>query len=312
MKLFKAYQHLDGEPMTERDKLEIDSKSWNEGKWYNFIQPFISTDDSLEDKTLIDVGCNAGLFLHLAKDFGFGSVIGLEPDIPTYERAVFYRGKHNLDYKIINKKIEDCDLPLSDFTVFANSHYYITPEDWKKCIDKLKEKTRYVIIVTAEKKPNKNYAASDLEGIRKDFEGWQEVDVIDIPKDDSPHSRHLTSVCFKNNTLDRVAIDSLDNGNKQLRDFLKELDNGIDVFKTRYYKRLADYRKRTGSKQTVWTDDELKKYMIERVDLYKDIKVNGQKEAITVRSKDNRIVDGNHRHDILRHLGFKTIIQKYE
>lgn len=55
--------------MTERDKKEVGSKFWNQGKWDNFVLPFI--EDDCKDMTLVDVGCNAGLFLKLAKDKGF-------------------------------------------------------------------------------------------------------------------------------------------------------------------------------------------------------------------------------------------------
>lgn len=314
MKQFSEYQKLEGEPMTERDKKEIDSKYWNEGKLYNFVLPFISTDESLEEKTFIDIGCNAGLFLQFAKDFGFGKVIGVEADKETYDRAVNYRDKHNLDYKLINSKFGDCidKLPVSDFIVFANVHYYFTPTEWNEYINKLKNKTIYIIIVTAEKKPNIKYAPSDLESIRKDLKDWQEIDVIDIPKDDTPYSRHLTSIYFKNNLLNRVEIDSLDNGNNQQRDFLKQLDEGINPLETNYYRRLKSYRRHTGSKQEIWSIDKLTKYMQDRVSLYEDIKKNGIMEAIVVKLKNNRITDGNHRHNIAKHLGYRNILIKYE
>ena len=115
-------------------------------------------------------------------------------------------------------------------------------------------------------------------------------------------------MCFKSPAIERVSIDSLDNGNGQQRGFLGELDQGIDVFQTRYCKRLQSYRGRTTSGQQKWTKNELTKYMHERVALYEDIKYNGVYEPLIVRAKDNRIIDGNHRHDILRHLGYKTIL----
>ena len=309
MKKFSEYQYLEGEQKNKRDEQEVGSKFWNEGKWNNFVKPFLPKD--CKEMTLIDVGCNAGLFLKLAKEHGFNGVVGVEPDEEAYDKAIDYRNRNGFNYNIVNKKYGNCidDLPLSDFVIFVNVHYYFTPEEWREYIDKLKEKAEYVIIVTAEKKPNTNFAASDLTGIRKDFEEWQEVKVIDIPKDETPHSRHLTSICFKNNTLEHVNIDELDNGNNQQRGFLEELDLGIDVLKTNYYKRLKDYRKRTGSKQEVWSDDELIKYMYERVALYEDVKKNGLKEAIIV-GKNNRITDGNHRHSIMQYLGYKTIIIK--
>ena len=65
MKDFKTYQYLKGEPMTNRDKTEKDSKFWNEGKWKNFIEPLLPKD--CRDMTFVDVGCNAGLFLKISR-----------------------------------------------------------------------------------------------------------------------------------------------------------------------------------------------------------------------------------------------------
>ena len=125
MKPFETYQYLKGEAMTERDKKDKDSKFWNEGKWEHFIKPLLSDSRG----TFIDVGCNAGVYLELAKEYGFERVIGVEPNKGAFDRAVAYRDKHKLDYEIINKRIEDCadELPLADVVLLANTHYYIRP-----------------------------------------------------------------------------------------------------------------------------------------------------------------------------------------
>ena len=105
----------------------------------------------------------------------------------------------------------------------------------------------------------------------------------------------------------KVSVDSLDNGNAQQRDFLKQIDEGWRPQDTDYYRRYEDYRSKTTSKQKIWSEEKLVKYMQDYVELYEDIKKNGLKEPIIVRRRDNRIVDGNHRHEIFRHLGYKEI-----
>ena len=310
MKPYPTYQHIEGEPMTERDKQEIGSKYWNKGKWDNFVVPFLKGD--LTEQTFIDVGCNLGLFLRLAREKRFEKVIGLESDMQTYNKAIMLRDNKNYDYDIMNLKAEECIdfIPLADITLLANSHYYIGIDHWQKYVDKLQYKTCYCIIITAEKKPNSKQAPSDIDGIKHSFKNWKEIGMIDMPKDNTPHSRHLTSICFKSPSMERVPINSLDNGNAQQKDFLKQLDKGIDLFNTDYYRRLKDYRKKTTSKQKVWDDDELTKYMYDRVKLYRDIRNYDMTSAIEVRAKDNRIIDGNHRHNIIRHLGKTSIIVK--
>ena len=308
MKPFEKYQYTGGE-MSKRDKEEVGSKFWNEGKWENFVVPFLPRN--CKGKTLIDMGCNIGLFLKLAKDEGFDKVIGVDSNKGAMEGALVYRKDNLRTYDIHHLSMENSldKLPVAHFTIMANVHYYFTVADWLEYINRLKEKTLYFIIVTAEKKPNLKYAPSDVQGIRKDLKDWEEIGIIDIPKDNTPHSRHLTGLCFKSNIIHSVAVDGLDNGNYQQRGFLEELDRGVNPIKTNYYKRLKDYRKRIGSKQQIWLDDKLIKYMEERVALYEDIKKNGMKEAITV-SKDNRITDGNHRHEIVKQLRYRSILIK--
>ena len=110
----------------------------------------------------------------------------------------------------------------------------------------------------------------------------------------------------------RLPVDALDNGNAQQREFLEQLDEGVHPLKTNYYKRLKHYRDRTTSNQQIWSKEKLIEYMYERVALYEDVKENGMKEPIIVDKKNNRIEDGNHRHDILRHLGHKEIEVTYK
>ena len=98
MKQYPTYQHLEGEPMTTRDKQEIGSKYWNEGKWNNFVVPFLGGD--LTEQTFVDVGCNLGLFLRLARDRRFEKVIGIEPDRETFLKTISLRDKKNYDYDI--------------------------------------------------------------------------------------------------------------------------------------------------------------------------------------------------------------------
>lgn len=308
MKNFNTYQYLEGEPMTERDKQEVGSKFWNEGKWDNFIAPFLPED--CKDMTLVDMGCNAGLFLKLAEGKGFSKVIGIDGDQKAVERGLAYRDRTGGKYEIRHQNIEECidKLPVADYTVLANAHYYFKLNDWLEYIEKLKDKTAYCIIVTAKKKPVMGAVASDIEGIRGYFKNWKDVGFADVSLDNDPSPRRLWGLCFKSN-LERVPIDTLYNGNGQQRGFLEELDQGKDVFDTQYYKRLKRYRKSTTFRQKIWTDQRLVDYMNERRALYDSIKTDGLAKAIGV-GKNNRITDGNHRHEIMKHLGHKTILIK--
>ena len=302
MKPFNVYQYLEGEEMTERDKMEVGSKFWNKGKWDNFVLPFLPQDCS--DMTFIDMGCNKGLFLNLAQEKGFRNVIGVDGDKDAVEKGILWRDRHGKSYKLLNLKMEECidQLPLADYTVFANSHYYFTVNDWTDYLDVLQYKTRYVIIVTAEKRHlNRCWASAGLDEIRSNFRFWKEVRFIDeLPIKDDPMPRRLWGLCFESPHLERIEINKLDSSNHVQDSFWGELDNGIDYHKTHYYRILIKYRRH-------WGVEKLDKWMEERIRIYKDLKENGLKKPILVDS-GILILDGNHRYSGLKHLGYKNII----
>lgn len=305
MKQYNVYQALSGEPMTERDKREVGSKYWNEGKWDNFILPLFPKRfrEWGEDDVFIDMGCNAGLFLALAWQMGFGRVIGVDSNKEAVERGLRWRDKNKSGYKIFQFGIENCidTLPVADYTVLANAHYYFTVNDWLEYVDKLQYKTRYVIIVTDKKHHlNRCWASADIEDIRSVFKNWDEVGFIDVkPNDNDPGYRKLSSICFKSRFIDKVPIDSLDASNHVQDSFWGELDSGKHFKETKYYRILAKYRKE-------WEPGRLDKWMQDQIGNYESIKQNGLRTPIIV-DKNDRILDGNHRYSGLKHMGYEDV-----
>jgi len=302
MKPFETYQYLPDTIMTDRDKLEVDSKFWNKGKWDNFILPFLPKD--CRDFTFVDIGCNAGLFLHLAKKKGFGKVLGVDSNEEAVKRGWDWKKKNGENYTILLGDMGDDildTLPISDYVVLANVHYYFTIDKWVSFLDKLQSKTRNCIIVTAEKrKGNRCWAQSDVGSVRNYFKRWEEMGFIDeLPYDGDVHHRKLWGLHFKSNIIKRVPIAELDSGNHVQDKFYEEIDNGVNLADTRYYRILKKYRKK-------WSAERLDSWIIDKANMYLDIKENGLKYPILV-NKEGLILDGNHRCQILKHLGEKTI-----
>ena len=302
MKAFKDYQALPGEPMNDRDKIEIGSRFWNTGKWNNYVAPFLPEDCS--GMTLVDMGCNSGLFLHEGQKRGFLNVIGVDSDPEAVKRGLAWRDKTDGTYKIRLVPMEKCidTLPVADYTILANAHYYFTINDWLDYLDKLQYKTIYCVIVTAEKRhKNRCWASAGLEDIRTYFKGWEETGFIDeFPNDgNDPSFRRLWGLCFKSPFVDRVPVESLDCGNHVQDRFYRELDGGVDYKDTKYYRILKPYRKN-------WSEERLNTWFEERMRVYADLKENGLKRPIYI-DKDGLILDGNHRYCMLKTLGFKEI-----
>ena len=301
MKKYEEYQHLPGEPMTERDKKEEHSKFWGKGKWNNFVLPFLKFEP---ESILIDIGCNAGLFLNLAEDMGFNA-IGVDSNEGAVKKGLEWRDKNGKNYQIIKSDINNCinNLPVADYTVLANAAYYFTVNDFLDYIDVLQYKTRYCIIVTDEKRHlNRCWASADVEDIRSFFKNWDEVGFIDVMSQDDPSPRKLRSLCFKSRFVDKVPVDTLDASNHVQDEFYPQLDEGKAYKDTKYYKIMHKYRIRDHG----WEPERLEEWFKERVRVYEDVKSNGLRVPIIV-DKDDRILDGNHRYAVMRHLGFKNI-----
>ena len=306
-KKFTNYQYVFGE-MSERDKQEQGSKFWNKGKFDNFVRPFLPEDCS--ELTFIDIGCNHGIFLKEAEEMGFKKVIGVEADGKVVKKAKEWKEMNGGKYIIKKLFMEHClsELPMADYIVMANVHYYLNIKHWLDFVRELENKTRYVILVLAEKN-NRNVSkpSSDVSNIRENFKNWEEIGLIEPSLEGDPFPRKLWGICFKNPLLERVPIDKLDCGNHMQDGFYKELDEGKDPFETKYYRDTKRYRQ---GKIRRWTDNVCQEYVADKANVYFDIRKNGIKNPIIVKKeiKPDRIADGNHRHCMLKHLEEKSVI----
>jgi hypothetical protein len=300
MKKFETYQYVDG-PMTDREKLEAGSKFWNKGKWDNYVLPFLPEDCS--DLTLVDMGCNAGIFLELAEKKGFKRVIGVDSNKGAIKRAMQHRknigGKYELWYKDMKKAIRE--LPPTDYLVMANSHYYLTINEWLDFMNGLNGKICHVIIVTADKSRAWGMASANVEDIRRYFKNWDEVGFVDqLPLEGDPFPRVQWGLCFKNRDVERITIDVLNRGNNVQIGFYTDIDKGVDPLRTRYFRILKNYRNK-------WSEERLLEFIFGKKELYEDVKKNGIQKPLIVNS-EGRVLDGNHRHRMLEVLGYKNVI----
>jgi hypothetical protein len=101
-------------------------------KWWRFIKPNLPF--SLKGRRVMDVGCNAGLFLIQAAKMGANEAIGIETDDHYFRQAEFVAHTmsmlHNrkLPISLYKSSIETFDLSRIgriDLTFFLNSIYHI-------------------------------------------------------------------------------------------------------------------------------------------------------------------------------------------
>lgn len=302
VKRFGNYQYVPIEPMSKRDKQEEGSKFWNEGKWENFILPFIEESEGL---TLVDMGSNAGLFLKLAEDMGFNAV-GIEANREALDRAVEYKKQNGRNYKMHHALMEDSldILPVSDYTILANIHYYLNKSDWLRYLDRLIGKTRYVILVTCEKERHREKlwkGSFYIPNLRETFKVWEEVGLIDDVSHDDPYPRNLKALCFKSPYMDRVDLDEIDPYIDDLG-FYSDVDRGTNPLHTDFAKWL-----RKSTKRRKWSKERFNNYVYDKVATFNDIRKNGLREPIIINS-ENKICDGRNRHQMLKYLGKKSTI----
>ena len=302
VKSFANYQYVPIEPMSERDEQEKGSKFWNEGKWETFIKPFIRESKGM---VLVDMGSNAGLFLKLAEDMGFNAV-GVESNVEAFNKAVDYREQNGGNYKMYCTRMEESlnILPVSDYTIIANTHYYLAIDDWLNYLDKLIAKTRYVILVTCEKDGYKDRiwkGSCFVPNIRHDFKLWEEVGVIDNVLEEGPHSRKLRTLCFKSPYIERVDINKID-ASLDTDGFYRDIDAGVNPHETSHAKNLLE-----NSQRKYWGKRRFNRFLQNKVDMFYDIKENGIREPVIINS-ENKICEGNNRFKIMSYLGYNSIL----
>ena len=290
------------------------SNFFNEGKWNNFIEPLLPKD--CRDMTFIEIGCNAGMYLALAKKKGFANAIGIEKDKTNCKVGEEYRDSLGLDYKIINdsvgQKFDFDDMPVADYVVLANLHYHLLLDDFLYLVERLEHKAIHCLVVSVDIKKPHWKPKGDIKSVRGYFKNWTEVKSVGpINTKGDPRPRDLFGILFKSK-LERRKIRNLRSSHKQmikrspsLEKFADDVVNhrSINIRKHPYYARTKWSRKHK------WIEKEMYDFVKQKKELMESIRDDGLKRAVNI-EKDGRMLEGNHRLVILRHLGYKSVIVK--
>jgi hypothetical protein len=321
-RLPNLYQYLEvnGEPFSRPNPDRANSRFWNEGKWNNFIEPLLPEDCA--EQTFVEMGCDAGLFLKMAKDKGYGRVIGVEKNSTPVKEGRRFRDAIGYDYELIKRTLGskfheegsfDIDeLPVADVTLMSTFHYYIDINAWTKYIDRLKAKTCSVLIVSRPKlKEDRWMAKASLEAVRGYFHDWSEAGLIEnVSTENDSKPRDLYSVMFRNPVVRRVPISDINP--RKMRgypmheaqaDLAKRIASGeeFDLFATDYYQ--AWQTRKTGD----WSERAIRRFVQLKADVMVDVRDNGLKDPILV-DAGLQLADGGHRLLMLKEMGHKSVI----
>jgi SAM-dependent methyltransferase len=309
---------LDGKDLGENGG-RLGSKFMNEGKWENFIEPLLKivpiVKGDYSDLSFLEIGCNAGLFLHLAKRLGFRDVAGIEQWENPCRVGEIYRDSLGLDYKIINEEVtQDYDfekLPCVDVVVMANFHYHIANNIFVYLLDALKNKARFVLIVSDGTARHVRWRAHpSMEEARKFFREWEEVATVYPIPGDGPHPRkNMYSFLYKSKLkrvpLDMIRLRGYEEGemDRATKDFIeKALHSRFDVRSTEFYNLI---KKRQRNKTIEYHVDFCQK----KKELARSIRDNGMEKPIMTDNSDY-LIDGGHRFFTIKALGYKSIITR--
>lgn len=333
----KLYQNL-GEGFHCQNPKKKHSRFWNKGKWYNFVEPWLLTGVSnskplvapfvsskiedlwFKDMSFVEVGCNAGLFPSMAKRCGFRNVVGIEKDKTPVAEGKRYRDSLGLDYRLLNRSVggqfgengsfDFNELPVADYTLLSTCHYYFDINAWHKYLDQLKNKTRYVIVVSRTTKRRHWRALSELKYVREYFKDWEEVGIIndeDVSKEGDPAPRELFSICFKSK-LERWPIDQIKEAtNGEMYDAVAELAREIDknpkldIYKTKYCRQWLE------RKHGIWSDRAIRHFVKEKYKTLLSIKEIGMIDPAIIQP-NGKLCDGGHRIAMMKALGYKSAI----
>ena len=309
---------IDGKELPAEYRNRKNSSFFNEGKWNNFILPLLPQNP--KDRTFIEIGCNAGLYLKLATEYGFRNVIGVEMDKENCEAARQYRDAHGMDYKILNRTVgvdfDFDELPVADVVLLSNMHYYIHMSEFMPFLDELFNKTIFCIVVSRRiRKIKHGYPLSGIEAIRTMFRDWEMVRTHQtstqmLDKDPSPRNVH--SLLFRSRLQRQPISDYTTRTQKYVKqqEFIDIVNSGEkvnleDTINWEYWRQRKQVEKK--KPQDKWTDEQIREHLQHRFGLVESIMQDGMREPIL--THPSRIcIDGGNRAQIIWLLGYDSII----
>ena len=291
----------------------------SEGRWNAFIKPLLPFEKG-EERRITDLGCNAGFYMRQFADLGYNA-IGIERDTMFLEHARYWEKNDPKGIKIIEGDLNEFDIPVSSIVVLAQVHYWLTPEQLKKIVKKLKDRAQYVTVIGRHRRVDGSVVEGDtvLQNLKSPSGADQlkltfgEWNVLKTVYGEGKNFRHF-SMLFKNPAIEERDIDELElyPPNMKYKGFLPAFNKVIDSVLAGKKVDSVDYLEYLTKRKFADRDEVLKKH----IKLIKDMVENGIGEPFTVGRimKDeynkNGIWDGDHRYAVARKISIKKLLTK--
>ena len=155
------------------------SQFWDQGKWDTFIAPLLPVPTSGVGGFL-EIGCNAGLFLHLADGAGYAPVLGIESHSAFVSQAAGFRATlpdphYTVTRAAVGYGFDVTTLPLWSVVLVSNAHYYMMETALVDVLDALRTRTQALIVVSGKARTRTGMAKSGLCDVRGHCRDWTET-----------------------------------------------------------------------------------------------------------------------------------------
>lgn len=292
---------INGVKMPQRRPRDTSEKRWNE-----LIKPLMPPGDG-GGSIFVDLGSNAGFYMRKAVDMGY-RVEGVEKRDDFITHARYWEDNDPKGVKTIHMDINDYDVPAARVVLMANIIYWLKPRRVRNLIKKLRGNALYVIVIGRPRCFRGHKSPCDIEGLKKEFEGWEVVKIA------SNYNHH--SILFKNLSLCEAEVDELFLSKHELKNkmLIPAYNNLIDMVESgqEFNREDTDYFKYFMLRG--FQISKAKQLFRRHINIVADIKKNGIRKLLVIgRMFDgkyckNCILGGDHRFIVAKRIGIKKVI----
>ncbi len=264
---------------------------YHEWRWKELVGPLIPKDG--KDRSLLDLGCNAGFYMQKAEKLGYRT-LGVEKDQNYLSQAPEH-------LKIIKADINYYKPGCNFLTLAACVHYHQSDEQVEGLFHNMLYSTVYLLAMGRHKGRVKS--RPDRNHLMRKLRGWKLID--------SREAKAFYTVLVKNPRYAELNVEGLYIMTKEYVSKIKGFVDFVPSFEDFVRRALDDINfNPVDSKFMEYLKHRRFKYPLGRCWIYKvmieELKNRGIHTALQV--QNNRIKDGYHRLIILRELGVKRVV----